>query len=151
MSGEGSKVEKNKNVSSEKNNYKEYVNSESRKAWKSKGSKKFKEKKIMVSFNDYTSTSSSSSEVETIHTKQRHKKNWLNRLILTCCLTLITFLATLHLLCFWFHLKSPHFDGTNYSKWRHNMRGHLYSLHPSIWNVVKVGMEISDSDDEDYP
>ena len=105
----------------------------------------------MVSSNDYTSTSSSSSEVETIHTEQRHKKNWLNRPILACCLTLITFLATLQLLCFWFHLKSPHFDGTNYSKWRHNMRGHLYSLHPSIWNVVKVGMEISDSDDEDYP
>jgi hypothetical protein len=36
--------------------------------------------------------------------------------------------------------KPPHFDGTNYANWSHVMRGHLYSLHPSIWNVVE-GME----------
>jgi hypothetical protein len=30
------------------------------------------------------------------------------------------------------------------------MRGHLYSLHPSIWHVVEVKMEIPNSDNEDY-
>lgn len=30
------------------------------------------------------------------------------------------------------------------------MRGHLYSLHPNIWHVFEVGMEIPDSDDEGY-
>jgi hypothetical protein len=32
--------------------------------------------------------------------------------------------------------KAPHFDGTNYSKWRHGMKMHLMSLNPSIWKVV---------------
>lgn len=30
------------------------------------------------------------------------------------------------------------------------MRGHLYRHHSSIWHVVEVGMEISNSNDEDY-
>lgn len=30
------------------------------------------------------------------------------------------------------------------------MSGHLYSLHPSIWRVVEVGMEIPDSNNGDY-
>jgi hypothetical protein len=30
------------------------------------------------------------------------------------------------------------------------MTGHLYSLHPSIWYVVEVGIEIPDFDDKDY-
>jgi hypothetical protein len=32
--------------------------------------------------------------------------------------------------------KPPQFYGTNYVKWNHCMRGHLYSHYPSIWNVV---------------
>jgi hypothetical protein len=30
------------------------------------------------------------------------------------------------------------------------MCNHLFSLHPSIWNVVENGMHIIDSDDENY-
>jgi hypothetical protein len=30
------------------------------------------------------------------------------------------------------------------------MKGHLYSLHPSIWDVVELGMEILDSGNEEY-
>jgi hypothetical protein len=30
------------------------------------------------------------------------------------------------------------------------MRNHLFSLHPSIWNVVENGMHVVDSDNEDY-
>lgn len=30
------------------------------------------------------------------------------------------------------------------------MRGHLYSLHPSIWNVVEVVKELPDNDNEDF-
>lgn len=40
MLGEGSKVEKNKNVSSEKNNDKEYVNSEIKEGLKEQGLQK---------------------------------------------------------------------------------------------------------------
>lgn len=46
--------------------------------------------------------------------------------------------------------KLPHFDGTNYFKWSHSMREHLYSFHPSIWHILEVGMELPDSDDQDY-
>jgi hypothetical protein len=30
------------------------------------------------------------------------------------------------------------------------MKSHLYSLHPSIWDVVDLGMKIPKTDDEDY-
>jgi hypothetical protein len=30
------------------------------------------------------------------------------------------------------------------------MKSHIYSLHPSIWDDVELGMEIFDSDDENY-
>jgi hypothetical protein len=30
------------------------------------------------------------------------------------------------------------------------MKSQLYSLHPSIWNVVEIEIEIPDSDDENY-
>jgi hypothetical protein len=31
--------------------------------------------------------------------------------------------------------KPPHFDGEDYSFWSHKMRSHLFSLHPSIWEL----------------
>jgi hypothetical protein len=46
--------------------------------------------------------------------------------------------------------KSPHFDGANYSGWSHKMHSHLFSLHPSIWDVVENGMHPLDSDDENH-
>jgi hypothetical protein len=46
--------------------------------------------------------------------------------------------------------KPPHFDGTNYSQWRTNMRWHLFSLHPSLWEIVCVCIEQPDSDDERF-
>jgi hypothetical protein len=33
--------------------------------------------------------------------------------------------------------KPPHFDGEDYSFWSHKMRSHLFSLHPSIWEIVE--------------
>jgi hypothetical protein len=36
--------------------------------------------------------------------------------------------------------KPPHFDGEDYSFWSHKMRNHLFSLHPSIWEIVENGM-----------
>jgi hypothetical protein len=37
-------------------------------------------------------------------------------------------------------VKPPHFDGEDYSFWSHKMRNHLFSLHPSIWEIVENGM-----------
>jgi hypothetical protein len=37
--------------------------------------------------------------------------------------------------------KPPHFDGEDYGFWSHKMRSHLFSLHPSIWEIVENGMK----------
>jgi hypothetical protein len=36
--------------------------------------------------------------------------------------------------------KPQHFDGEDYSFWSHKMRSHLFSLHPSIWEIIENGM-----------
>ena len=36
--------------------------------------------------------------------------------------------------------QPPYFDGTDYPKWQFDMKVHLYGLHPSIWEVVIVGV-----------
>jgi hypothetical protein len=43
-------------------------------------------------------------------------------------------------------VKPPHFDGENYSFWSHKMRSHLFSLHPSIWEIVESGMHFDSTD-----
>jgi hypothetical protein len=42
--------------------------------------------------------------------------------------------------------KAPHFDGEDYSFWSHKMRSHLFSLHPTIWEIVENGMHFDSSD-----
>jgi hypothetical protein len=42
--------------------------------------------------------------------------------------------------------KPPHFDGEDYGFWSHKMRSHLFSLHPSIWEIVENGMQFDSLD-----
>jgi hypothetical protein len=42
--------------------------------------------------------------------------------------------------------KPPHFDGEDYYFWSHKMRSHLFSLRPSIWEVVENGMYFDSND-----
>jgi hypothetical protein len=42
--------------------------------------------------------------------------------------------------------KPPHFDGEDYYFWSHKMRSHLFSLHPSIWEIVENGMHFDSTD-----
>jgi hypothetical protein len=42
--------------------------------------------------------------------------------------------------------KPPNFDGEDYSFWSHKMRSHLFSLHPSIWEIVENGMHFDSTD-----
>jgi hypothetical protein len=42
--------------------------------------------------------------------------------------------------------KPPHFDGEDYSFWSHKMCSHLFSLHPSIWEIVENEMHFNSSD-----
>jgi hypothetical protein len=42
--------------------------------------------------------------------------------------------------------KPPHFDGEDYSFWSHKMCSHLFSRHPSIWEIVENGMQFDSTD-----
>jgi hypothetical protein len=42
--------------------------------------------------------------------------------------------------------KPPHFDGEDYGFWSHKTRSHLFSLHPSICEIVENGMHFDSSD-----
>jgi hypothetical protein len=42
--------------------------------------------------------------------------------------------------------KPPHFDGEDYAFWSHKMRNHLFSLHPSIWEIVENGIHFDSTD-----
>jgi hypothetical protein len=42
--------------------------------------------------------------------------------------------------------KPPHFDGEHYAFWSHKMCSHLFSLHPSIWEIVENGMQFDSTD-----
>jgi hypothetical protein len=42
--------------------------------------------------------------------------------------------------------KPPHFDGEDYSFWSHKIRSHLFSLHPSIWEIVENGIHFDSTD-----
>jgi transposase len=37
--------------------------------------------------------------------------------------------------------KLPHFDRTNFAKWKHLMKAYLVGLHPGIWEIVHDGVE----------
>jgi hypothetical protein len=39
--------------------------------------------------------------------------------------------------------KVPHFDGSDYARWSDDMKMYLYGLHPSLWTIVVVGMDIN--------
>ena len=40
-------------------------------------------------------------------------------------------------------IKLPHFEGTNFAKWKHLIRAYFIGLHPGIWEVVCNGFEPS--------
>jgi hypothetical protein len=42
--------------------------------------------------------------------------------------------------------KPPHFDVEDYGFWSHKMHSHLFSLHPSIWEIVENGMQFDSTD-----
>jgi hypothetical protein len=42
--------------------------------------------------------------------------------------------------------KPPQFDGEDYAFWSHKMCSHLFSLHPSIWEIVENEMQFDSTD-----
>jgi hypothetical protein len=43
-------------------------------------------------------------------------------------------------------VNQNYFDGEEYSFWSHKMHSHLFSLHPSIWEIVENGMHFDSTD-----
>jgi hypothetical protein len=46
--------------------------------------------------------------------------------------------------------KPPVFYGEDYSMWSVKMKGHLTSLHKSIWDVFEYGAQVPQVGDKDY-
>jgi hypothetical protein len=95
------------------------------------GKKKRRIKKIVYYDNDESSSSPRDDEYD-------EKKKPVNS-IFSFDYSRIQFNSNAHLLSI--PLGKPlHFDGEDYSFWSHKMRSHLFSLHPSIWEIVENGM-----------
>jgi hypothetical protein len=45
-------------------------------------------------------------------------------------------------------VKTPHVDGTDYTKWRYSMKIHIISLNPSFWTIMHTSVEFPDEDKE---
>jgi hypothetical protein len=76
-------------------------------------------------------------------TTRPQKRKRLIRIILSIILAC----RTIQMLIYCpFLLVNPHFDGDDYSFWSHKMHSHLFSLHPSIWEIIENGMRFDSSD-----
>jgi hypothetical protein len=69
------------------------------------------------------------------------------RLIKTTPLIILIFRIIQMPIYFLFLLeKPPHFDGENYPFWSHKMHSHLFSLHPSICEIVENEIHFDSTD-----
>jgi hypothetical protein len=99
------------------------------------GKKKRRIKKIVY----YDSDESSSSQRDDDEKKKPVNSNF------NIDYSRISFNSNAHLLSI--PLGKPlHFDGEDYSFWTHKMRRHLFSLHPSIWEIVENEMLFDSTD-----
>jgi hypothetical protein len=108
------------------------------------GDKKKKMKKVVYYETDSSLSSTSGSEAPSI-TSKRHKRKKFSKIPL--CYPRIskhTPLLSVPL------GKSPIFEGEDYNMWSDKMRNHLTSLHTSIWDIVKFGMQVPSPGDEDF-
>jgi hypothetical protein len=113
---------------------------------KKKSKSKSKSKRIVI---ESSSSSTSSSDEGSIYIKRRKKKKSVTSNYSRTPFNYDNMSSNNNFLSVSLG-KPPHFDGTNYSQWRTNMRWHLFSLHPSLWEIVCVGIEQPDSDDESF-
>jgi hypothetical protein len=101
---------------------------------KREGKKKRRIKKIIYYNSDTSSSSPRDDDDEDSFTKRKT----VNQNYTFDC-SHIPYNSNAHLLSIPLS-KPPHFDGEDYSFWSYKMRSHLFSLHPSIWEIVENGM-----------
>jgi hypothetical protein len=106
---------------------------------KKDGKKKRRIKKIIYYDSDASSSSPHDDDDDSSSKKKSMNQNY------SFDYSRIPFNSNAHLLSIPLG-KPPHFDGEDYSFWSHKMRSHLFSLHPSIWEIVENGMHFDSTE-----
>jgi hypothetical protein len=106
---------------------------------KKDGKKKRRIKKIIYYDSDASSSSPHDDDDDSSSKKKPVNQNYLFDY------SRIPFNSNAHLLSIPLG-KPPHFDGEDYSFWSHKMHSHLFSLHPSTWEIIENGMHFDNTD-----
>jgi hypothetical protein len=106
---------------------------------KKDGKKKRRIKKIIYYDSDASSSSPRDDDDDSSSKKKTVNQNY------SFDYSRMTYNSNAHLLSIPLG-KPPHFDGEDYLFWSHKMRSHLFSLHPSIWEIVENGMHFDNTD-----
>ena len=40
-----------------------------------------------------------------------------------------------------YHYRGPYFNGTNFASWKHKMKMHILGHNPTVWVVVRIGLQ----------
>jgi hypothetical protein len=97
------------------------------------GEKKKKMKKVVYYETDSSSPSTSGSDTPSVTSKRHERKKFSKIPLRYPRITKHTPLLSVPL------GKPPVFEDEDYSMWSARMKGHLTSLHKSIWDVVEYG------------
>jgi hypothetical protein len=100
------------------------------------GDKKKKMKKVVYYETDSSSPSTSGSDAPSVTSKHHERKKFSKIPLRYPCISKHTPLLSVPL------GKPLVFDGEDYSMWSARMKGHLTSLHKSIWDVVEYGVHV---------
>jgi hypothetical protein len=108
------------------------------------GEKKKKMKKVVYYETDSSSPSTSGSDAPSVTSKRHERKKFSKIPLRYPRITKHTPLPSVPL------GKPSVFEGEDYSMWNARMKGHLTSLHKSIWEVVEYGAQVPQVGDKDY-
>jgi hypothetical protein len=100
------------------------------------GEKKKKMKNVVYYETDSSSSSTSGSDASSVTSKRHERKKFSKILLCYPRVSKHTPLLSIPL------GKPPVFEGEDYSMWSARMKGHLTSLHKSIWDVVEFGVQV---------
>jgi hypothetical protein len=100
------------------------------------GDKKKKMKKVVYYETDSLSPSTSGSDTPSVASKRHERKKFSKIPLRYPRISKHAHLLSVPL------GKPPVFDGEDYSMWSVKMKGHLTSLHESIWDVVEYGAQV---------
>jgi hypothetical protein len=101
-------------------------------------------KKVVYYETDSSSPSTSGSNAASVTSKRHERKKYSKMPLRYPRISKRTPLLSVPL------GKPPCFDGEDYCMWSDKMRHHLTSLHASIWDIIKFGVQVPTVGDEGY-